>query len=86
MLDSSMEKVTTHQAKTQLSQLIKRALAGEEIVVCRGDQPMVRLVPIQETANQPGRPKVGTVTSQPVSYSQDAFEPLNEQELRKWGL
>lgn len=81
-----MEKVTTHRAKTQLSQLIKRAQAGEDIVVCRGDEPMVRLVPVGTSLAPSGRPKVGTVTSGPVSFSVDAFEPLTDEELLDWGL
>jgi prevent-host-death family protein len=36
-----------HDAKAKLSQLIKRALAGEEVVIARAGEPMVRLTPIQ---------------------------------------
>lgn len=35
--------VTIHEAKTHLSRLIQRALEGEEIVIARRDQPLVRL-------------------------------------------
>lgn len=38
-----------HQAKTHLSELVERALAGEEVVITRRGEPAVRLVP--ETAN-----------------------------------
>jgi antitoxin (DNA-binding transcriptional repressor) of toxin-antitoxin stability system len=34
-----------HAAKTNLSQLVERALAGEEIVLTRRGEPAVRLVP-----------------------------------------
>ena len=34
-----------HQAKTHLSQLVERALNGEEIVLTRRGEPAVRLVP-----------------------------------------
>lgn len=34
---------TVHEAKTQLSKLIARAEAGEQIVICRGREPAVRL-------------------------------------------
>jgi prevent-host-death family protein len=34
-----------HEAKTHLSQLVKRALDGEEIVLTRRGEPAVRLVP-----------------------------------------
>jgi prevent-host-death family protein len=36
-----------HDAKAKLSQLIKRALAGEEVVIAKAGEPMVRLTPIQ---------------------------------------
>ena len=81
-----MEKVTTHQAKTQLSQLIKRAQAGEDIVVYRGEVPMVRLVPVDPIEKPPGRPRVGTITSAPIKLSADAFSPLTDEELSEWGL
>lgn len=35
-----------HEAKTRLSQLVDRALAGEEIVVTRRGKPTVRLTPV----------------------------------------
>ena len=36
-----------HDAKTHLSQLVERALAGEEIVVTRRGEPTVRLTPVE---------------------------------------
>ncbi len=39
-----MTQVTIHEAKTNLSKLIKKALAGEEIVIARGNEPLVKLV------------------------------------------
>jgi prevent-host-death family protein len=38
--------VNMHEAKTRLSQLVDRALAGEEIVIGRAGKPAVRLVPV----------------------------------------
>ena len=51
-----MKIVTIHQAKTNLSRLIKMACRGEEIIIARGSQPSVRLVPIAEVKGdrQPG--------------------------------
>lgn len=83
-----MTRTTTHEAKTHLSRLIARAAAGEEIVIYRGQQPAARLVSLDaETAEPPAkRPRVGTVTSAPVSWSDDMFAPLSEDELAEWGL
>lgn len=38
-----------HEAKTQLSQLVARAEAGEEIVIARNGTPVARLVPVAKT-------------------------------------
>ncbi len=38
-------QVNILEAKNRLSQLIKAALAGEEVVIANRGQPMVRLVP-----------------------------------------
>jgi prevent-host-death family protein len=40
------ETVNMHQAKTSLSRLVERALAGEEIVIARNGEPLVKLVPV----------------------------------------
>lgn len=41
-----------HEAKTRLSQLVERALAGEEIVVTRRGKPAVRLDPVAPTGDR----------------------------------
>jgi len=40
--------VNMHEAKTQLSKLVERACAGDEVVIARGGKPVVRLVPVEE--------------------------------------
>ena len=42
------ETVTIHEAKTQFSKLVRRAEAGEEIVVRRGREPVARIVPLEK--------------------------------------
>jgi prevent-host-death family protein len=41
-----MTTINMHDAKTQLSDLVARAEAGEEIVIARRNRPAVRLVPV----------------------------------------
>lgn len=41
-------QVNTHEAKTQLSKLLDRAAAGEEIIIARAGRPVARLVPFRE--------------------------------------
>ena len=38
-----MTTVTIHQAKTQLSKLIAKVEAGEEVVILRGKKPVAKL-------------------------------------------
>lgn len=47
-----MKVVTIHEAKTHLSRLIQEALDGEEIVIARGHEPLVRLVLVESARPQ----------------------------------
>jgi prevent-host-death family protein len=44
------ELVNMHEAKTHLSRLVERVLAGEEIVIGRAGRPVAKLVPYEEAA------------------------------------
>jgi prevent-host-death family protein len=60
--------VNMHQAKASLSRLVERALAGEDVIIARNGQALVRLVPIpaatqpeaKREPREPGRGK-GTI-------------------------
>ena len=41
-------QVNIHDAKTNLSKLIERVEAGEEIVIARNGTPVAKLVPVEE--------------------------------------
>lgn len=41
-----MATVGLHEAKTHLSELLRRVAAGEEIVIVRGREPVARLVAV----------------------------------------
>jgi len=51
--------INMYQAKTNLSQLVSRALAGEEIVLAKSGTPLVMIVPYakQAKARTPGKYK-----------------------------
>lgn len=40
-----MVVVNTHEAKTHFSRLLRRAAAGEEVVIANAGEPIARLVP-----------------------------------------
>lgn len=46
------------KAKAQLSELTRRALAGEEVIIARDNTLLVRLIPVQ-TARRPRPPGSG---------------------------
>ena len=74
-----MSVVTIHQAKTNLSRLIEKASAGEEVIIARGTRPVTRLVAIQvKGKRQPGSLK-GRLRVGP-----EFFEPLSKAELAAW--
>jgi prevent-host-death family protein len=70
--------VNVHEAKAQLSELLERAVRGEEVIIAKRGKPFVRLVRADnEEPRRPGLAK-GRVT--------DAFfEPLPDDELEAWG-
>jgi len=41
-----MKQVNTHEAKTQLSRLLRRVAAGEEVTIANRGVPVARLVPV----------------------------------------
>ena len=77
-----MTTVKIHEAKTQLSRLIARAEAGEEIIIARDDKPVVKLTPIE---GEKRRPRFGSMKGiWPNLPDEFFFDPLPEEELRLW--
>jgi antitoxin (DNA-binding transcriptional repressor) of toxin-antitoxin stability system len=74
-----MRKVTIHVAKTQLSKLIEAALTGEEVVIAKGDRPVVRLVAIPQ-----GQFKLGVLEPGALGQGPDFLSPMDEDELVAW--
>jgi prevent-host-death family protein len=71
-----MKEVNVHEAKTQLSRLLARVAAGEEIIISRAGKPIARLVPI------------GAVTTRVLGHDRGVFSvpddfnaPLSDAEL-----
>ena len=75
--------VNLYDAKTQLSQLVERAAAGEEVVIAKAGKPMVKLVPVE--VEKPKKRPSGLNLLQ-VTYIADDFDaPMSEEELALWG-
>ena len=72
-----MHQVNIHEAKTQLSRLLERVRAGEEIIIAKNGEPCARLAPLEKA--KPREP--GLLTGE----IEDAFfDPLPAEELAAW--
>ena len=69
-----MASISVYQARAELSRLIERALAGEEIVITRRGKPTVRLLPVEQV--QPPR-KPGALKGK-LTLPESFFDPLPE--------
>ena len=69
-----MKIVNVHEAKTHLSRLIEEALAGEEIIIARGNEPVVRLVLVESARPQRA---LGWARGQ-IKIADDFDEPLED--------
>jgi prevent-host-death family protein len=67
-------------AKARLSELIAAAERGEEVIIARAGQPVVRLVPTQARGLRLGALK-GSV---PAGSLPDFAEPMTENDLAAW--
>ncbi len=75
-----MPTVKIHHAKTHLSRLIEKACQGEEVIIARGDQPLVRLQPLR---GEKGQRKPGSMKGK-LRIGPEFFEPLPDDELKAW--
>ena len=68
-------RVNIHEAKTQLSKLIQAAVNGKEVIIARGNKPIVRLEVLAEAKSER---KIGNVKDLLVFMSDDFDEPLDD--------
>jgi prevent-host-death family protein len=79
-----MATVTIHAAKTNLSKLLERVEAGEEIVIARGRKPVARLVPIGAPDHLMRQRSFGALKGKLGLPDSFFFDPLPEEELQEW--
>ena len=75
-----MTMVNVHEAETQLSRLLDRVRAGEEIVIAKAGAPYARLVPL----DPPPERVLGRYRDRDGDVPDSFFEPLDEAELAAW--
>ncbi|MBO0981764.1 type II toxin-antitoxin system Phd/YefM family antitoxin [Microbacterium sp. SD291] len=73
--------VNVQEAKTRLSELLRRVEAGEEIVIARSGTPIATIhaaVPAKRDLSSPLLPEIPPIAADAL------FEELPEDELRDW--
>jgi prevent-host-death family protein len=68
-----MHTFNIHEAKTHFSQLINQVLMGEEVIIARGNQPVVRLIPYDKKDTSPRK---GGQLKDLIRIAPDFDEPL----------
>ncbi|MBV8192781.1 MAG: type II toxin-antitoxin system Phd/YefM family antitoxin [Alphaproteobacteria bacterium] len=72
-----------YEAKNQLSSLVDRAAAGEEIVIAKHGQPMAKLVPARDKSTKEPRKQRKLLH---LTYMADDFDaPLSPELLKLFG-
>jgi len=69
-----MVQVNVHEAKTHLSRLINQVLGGEEVIIAKGNKPVVKMTVLDEI--KPKR-KLGSAKGK-IKVMADFDEPLDD--------
>ena len=70
---TNMPQFNIAEAKARFSELVEKALAGDEVVLARDNKPLLKLVPL----HQPSVRKPGSARRQ-VKMSKDFDAPLSD--------
>ncbi len=77
--------VTIHEAKTNLSKLLKRVEAGEEIVISRGNKEIAKLAPLADDAKALPRKSRGRGAWKGEAIIHPSFyDDMTPEELSLW--
>lgn len=75
-----MARFNIYEAKTQLSKLIRRVRAGQEVIIADAGTAVAKLVPIE----QPKTARVLGSDRGKIWFAPDAFDPLAGADLAVW--
>jgi len=67
-----------HEAKTHFSKLLARVLSGEEIIIAKAGQPIVRLLPVE---NEVREARVPGIDKGKIVIKENFDDPLPEFDL-----
>jgi prevent-host-death family protein len=75
-----MQTVNIHEAKRHLSRLVEQAAKGEPFVIVKAGKPMVKVVPVDQTAHHQRR-RVGFMAGQ-FSVPDD-FDQMGSERIER---
>ncbi len=77
-----MITATMFEAKTNLSELVKQAQAGETVVITSGREktPVARLIPMEPVVKQ----RLGLLAHLGIEIPDSFWDPLPDEELGLW--
>lgn len=67
----TMAQFNVAEAKAHFSELVQRAMRGEEVIVSKDNRPVVKIVPVRPPRRKPG-------TGKGVWMAPDFDEPLED--------
>jgi prevent-host-death family protein len=67
----TMTKLNVAEAKARFSELVQKAMLGEEVIVAKGNKPVVKIVAIRPARRKPG-------TGKGIWMSPDFDAPLDD--------
>jgi prevent-host-death family protein len=74
------DTVNLYDAKTNLSKLVDRAAAGEEIIIAKAGKPKAKLVPYQP----PRKTRIGGQNLLGITYMADDWDGPLPPEIQKY--
>ena len=77
-----MIRVNVHEAKTNLSKLLKLVSEGETVQICNRNEPVANITPVEKEKPKGQRPS-GLAKGQIIIHD-SFFEPMDEEELALW--
>ena len=72
--------VNMHEAKTNLSRLVEKAVQGESVVIAKAGKPMVRIIAIDAPVPAK-RKRIGFLAGQVTVPDAQAFNDLGRDEI-----
>lgn len=72
---ANMSKFNIAEAKSRFSELVQKAMMGEEVIIAKDNKPVLKLVPLE----RPARPRVSGSGRGQILYMAPDFDATPEE-------